>query len=62
MAQHSTSSSIEGGSRGPSATTNPTTNVYMMKVEANIETRAQDYGILESVENGKEDMNPSIPL
>jgi hypothetical protein len=64
MAQASTSSSMEGGSQGPPATTsnNPTTNIYMMNVEANIATRARDYRMSESVEKGKEATNPPTPL
>jgi hypothetical protein len=64
MAQASTSSSATGGSQGPPAPTNnnPTTNIYMMNVEANIATRARDYGMSESVEKGKEAMNPPTPL
>jgi hypothetical protein len=56
MAQASTSSSMEGGSQGPPVTTNnnSTVNIYMMNVEANIETKAQDYRMSESIEKGKE--------
>lgn len=41
---------------------NPTMNVYMMKVEAHIATRAQDYRMSKSIENGKENTNLLVPL
>jgi hypothetical protein len=63
MAQASTSTSTEGGSQGPPPTNNnPTTNIYMMNVEAHLETRARDYEMPESTEKGKEATNPSNPL
>jgi hypothetical protein len=64
MAQASTSSSATGGNQGPPAPTNnnPTVNIYMMNVEANIVTRARYYIMSESIEKGKEATNPSTPL
>jgi hypothetical protein len=54
-AQASLSLSVKGGSQGPPVSTsnNPTVNVYMMKVEANIATRAKYYGMSEYDEKGK---------
>ena len=37
-------------------------NVYMMKGDAYIETRAHDYKILETAEKGKEAINMYVPL
>jgi hypothetical protein len=64
MAQASTSMSTTGGSQGPPTPTNnnPTTNIYMMNVEAHLATRARDYGMPKSSEKGKEATNPSTPL
>jgi hypothetical protein len=58
------SSSVDGGSQGPPASSsNPSaTNIYMMKGDAFIATRAHDYGIMESIEKGKEAVNPPVPL
>jgi hypothetical protein len=46
MAQASTSTSAAGGSQGPPAPTpnNPTTNIYMMNIDAHLSTRTRDYG------------------
>ena len=64
MAQASTSSSVEGGSQGPPASTGNTlaVNVYMVKGNAHIATRTRDYRMLESTEKGKEATNPLVPL
>jgi hypothetical protein len=64
MAQASTSSSAEGGSQGPPASTGNTSavNVYMLKGDAHIATRARDYRMSESTEKGKEATNPPVPL
>jgi hypothetical protein len=64
MAQASTSSSVEGGSQGPPASTGNTSvaNVYMLKGDAHIATRTQDYRMSESAEKGKEATNPPVPL
>jgi hypothetical protein len=43
-------------------TNNGATNIYMMKFEANLQTRAHNYGMPESVEKGKEASNPLTPL
>jgi hypothetical protein len=58
------SSSADGGSQGPPlSSSNPSsTNIYMMKGDAYIETRAHDYKMLETVEKGKEVVNPYVPL
>jgi len=58
------SSSTDGGSQGPpTSSSNPSvTNVYMMKGDSYIATRAHDYRMLETAEKGKEFINPSIPL
>jgi hypothetical protein len=55
---------MNGGSQGPPASSsNPSTmNVYMMKGDSYISFRAHDYRMIEYVEKGKEDTNPSIPL
>jgi hypothetical protein len=54
----------DGGSQGPpSSSSNPSTsNVYMLKGEAHISTRAHDYGIPNTFEKSKEDENPFVPL
>ena len=64
MAQASASTSMTGGSQGPPAPTNnnPATNIYMMNVEANIETRVWDYRMSKSIEKGKEATNPPTPF
>jgi hypothetical protein len=64
MAQYSSSSSVEGCNQGPPASTtnNPVTNVYMLKGDTHIVTRAQDYGMSKSAKKGKEATNPSVPL
>jgi hypothetical protein len=58
------SSSMEGGSQGPPpSSSNPlSANLYMMKGDAYITTRAHDYGNLGTSEKGKEAKNPSLPL
>jgi hypothetical protein len=58
------SSSADGGSQGPpTSSSNPSAvNVYMMKGDAYIVTRAHDYGMSESVKKGKEATNPPVPL
>jgi hypothetical protein len=58
------SSSADGGSQGPPASSsNPSVvNVYMMKGDAYIATRAHDYRMSESAEKGKEATNPPVPL
>jgi hypothetical protein len=58
------SSSTDGGSQGPPpSSSNPSAmNVYMMKGDAYIETRAHDYRMSETAEKGKEVVNPSVPL
>jgi hypothetical protein len=43
-------------------TNNGATNIYMMKSEAHLQTRAHNYGMPESVEKGKEASNPLPPL
>jgi hypothetical protein len=64
MAQASTSLIAEGASQGPIMTTNnnPSMNIYMMNLEDNIATRAQDYRMLEYFKKGKEATNPLNPL
>jgi hypothetical protein len=37
-------------------------NIYMMKGDAYIDTRAHDYRMLESIEKDKEATNPPVPL
>jgi hypothetical protein len=51
------STSTEGGSQGPPlSSSNPlSANVYMMKGDAYISTRAHDYGNPSTSEKGKED-------
>jgi hypothetical protein len=55
--------STKGGSQGPpSSLSNPSSvNVYMMKVDAYILTRAHDYGKPRTCEKGKEPKIPSLP-
>jgi hypothetical protein len=59
-----TSTSAEGGSQGPSPSSNnpASTNVYMMKGDAFISTRAHDYSKPSTSEKGKEAKIPSLPL
>jgi hypothetical protein len=56
--------STKGGSQGPSLSlNNPTSvNVYMMKGDAFISTRAHDYSKPSTSEKGKEAELPSLPL
>jgi hypothetical protein len=58
------SSSAEGGCQGPPPSlSNPSsTNVYMMKGDAYITTRAHDYRNLGTSEKGKEAENPPLPI
>jgi hypothetical protein len=58
------SSSAYGGSQGPPPSySNPSSvNVYMMKGDAYIETRAHDYIMPNTAEKGKEAENPYVPL
>jgi hypothetical protein len=58
------SSSADGGSQGPPPSSSDplAMNVYMMKGDAYIETRAHDYKMLEFDEKGKEAINLSVPL
>ena len=60
MAQASTSSSTEGDSQGPPMSTGNTsaTNVYMLKGDTHIATRARDYRMSDSAKKGKETTNP----
>jgi hypothetical protein len=55
MAQASSSMRTSGGIKGSPVpnTNNRVENIYMMKVEANLQTRAHNYGMPESVEKGK---------
>jgi hypothetical protein len=55
---------MEGSSQGPSpSSNNPTSvNVYMVKGDAFISTRAHDYSKSSTSEKGKEDELPSLPL
>jgi hypothetical protein len=59
-----TSTSAEGGSQGPSPSSNNPTfvNVYMMKGDAFISTRVHDYNKPSTFEKGKEAKIPSLPL
>jgi hypothetical protein len=59
-----TSTSIEGGSQGPSPSSNnpASTNVYMMKGDSFISTRAYDYSKPSTSEKGKEAKIPYLPL
>jgi hypothetical protein len=56
--------SAEGGSQGPSPSSNnpASTNVYMMKGDDFILTRAHDYIKPSTSEKGKEAEIPSLPL
>jgi hypothetical protein len=56
--------SVDRGSQGPPASSsNPSAvNIYMMKGDSYIATRAHDYEMLESTEKGKEAVNPFVPL
>jgi hypothetical protein len=56
--------SADGGSQGPPASSsNPlVVNVYMMKGDSYIATRAHDYGIPESAKKGKEAINSTVSL
>jgi hypothetical protein len=58
------SSISNGGSQGaPASSSNPSSvNVYMMKGDAFIETRAHDYKMIESSKKGKEATNLFLPL
>jgi hypothetical protein len=64
MTQASSSTNMPGGNQG--ATThdsNPgAANVYMMRVDAHLQTRAHDYGTPKSVDKGKGAPEPSTPL
>jgi hypothetical protein len=56
--------SMKGGSQGPPPSSNnpASTNVYMMKGDAYISTRAHDYSKPRTSEKGKEVETPSLPL
>jgi hypothetical protein len=56
--------SMEGGSHGPSPSSNnpASVNVYMVKGDAFISTRAHDYSKPSTFEKGKEVELPSLPL
>jgi hypothetical protein len=56
--------SVEGGSQGPpTSSSNPSSaNVYMMKGDAYISTRAHDYRMTRSSEKNKEAEIPPLPL
>jgi hypothetical protein len=58
------SSSVDGGSQGPPpSSSNPSTaNVYMLKGDAHITTRAHDYIMPNTAEKGKEVKNLYAPL
>jgi hypothetical protein len=58
------SANVDGGSQGPpSSFSNPSTlNIYMLKGEAHITTRAHDYRTPSTIQKGKEAKNPSVPL
>jgi hypothetical protein len=58
------STNADGRSQGPpSSSSNPSTwNIYMLKGEAHIATRAHDYGTPITFEKGKEDENLYVPL
>jgi hypothetical protein len=48
------SSSADGGSQGPPPCSNPLAmNVYMLKGDAHIATRAHDYGMPSTAKKGK---------
>jgi hypothetical protein len=56
--------STKGGSQGPSLSSNnpSSVNVYMVRGDAFISTRAHDYSKPRTSEKGKEDELPSLPL
>jgi hypothetical protein len=58
------STSMEGGSQGPSPSLNNPAfaNVYMVKGDAFISTRAHEYSKTSTFEKGKEAELPSLPL
>jgi hypothetical protein len=58
------STSTEGGSQGPPLSSNnpASANVYMMKGDAYISTRAHDYNKPRTSEKDKEAKTPSFPL
>jgi hypothetical protein len=58
------STSAEGGSQGPSPSSNnpASVNVYMMKGDAFISNREHDYSKTSTFEKGKEVEIPSLPL
>jgi hypothetical protein len=58
------SPSTDGGSQGPPpySSNSLSTNVYMMKGDAYISTRAHDYGMPNTSEKSKEAENPPLPL
>jgi hypothetical protein len=58
------SANVDGGSQGPpSLSSNPSTlNIYMLKGEAHIAIRVDDYKMLSIAEKVKEAENPSAPL
>jgi hypothetical protein len=58
------STSEKGGNQGPSLSSNnpASSNVYMMKVDAFISTRAHDYNKPSTSEKGKEAEILSLPL
>jgi hypothetical protein len=58
------SSSVVWGSQGPppSSSNHSSANVYMMKGDSYISTRAHDYGKPSTSEKGKEARNPPLPL
>jgi hypothetical protein len=58
------STSVEGVSQGPSPSLNnpASTNVYMMKGDALILTKAHEYSKPSTFEKGKEAKIPSLPL
>jgi hypothetical protein len=64
MAQASSSTNVPGGNQGAPMlnANNGATNVYMMRSDAHLQTRAHDYGMSESAEKGKEASNPPPPL
>ena len=54
--------SMEGGSQGPPPSSNNPTNVYMVKGDAFLSTRAHAYSQPSTSEKGKEAELPSLPL
>jgi hypothetical protein len=58
------SASMEGGNQGPSSSSNnlASVNVYMVRGDAFILTRAHDYSKPSTSEKGKEAELPSLPL